>query len=132
MGFLWTSYCVRIDCGLSYFPQRPPYFMNHIDEDNPVCICGRKFYEHDEHGKIWEGYIQLCPGFFPKEKVQTENSSQPRPSREKPLATSRDWYFFCANCADPVNFKKRMVEYMSKLSVCSEDCRKAVELEYSK
>lgn len=36
--------------------------------DNPLCICGKRFYDHDDRAQIWDGETQLCSGFMPTEE----------------------------------------------------------------
>ena len=39
-----------------------------VDEDNPMCICGKDFYSHDERGQIWiDDNNCACNGFMPVE-----------------------------------------------------------------
>lgn len=44
-----------------------------IDEDNPMCICGKPFYDHDERGQIWlDDNTCICNRFMPR----NENSEK--------------------------------------------------------
>lgn len=44
------------------------------DLDNPLCICGRRFYDHEEDARVYQDASQnviLCDGFMPVEGGDT-------------------------------------------------------------